>query len=47
MKINPISYPGIFFREKKLDKRKSACYSNAIMKKNTYKNFFDWRWCRR
>ena len=37
---------GKFFTEKKLDKRGISCYSIAIMKKNAYINFFDWRWCR-
>ena len=36
-----------FFAEKTLDKRGKSCYSIAIMKKNAYIDFFDWRWCRR
>jgi len=44
-KVNHFSSSWGHFREKMLDNGKNRRYSNCTMNKNTFKSFFDWRWC--
>jgi len=44
-KVNLFSGSKRHFHEKTLDNGAKRRYSIGIMNKDTFKSFFDWRWC--